>query len=97
MLSRRMDSGEWEVDWGESDVTQTELENLRQVEDAILLVLREADQPYQARDLFSILKKQGHPEHLARAAVWFLVDAGRLAFTPTWRLTLEPASPAVHG
>jgi len=78
-------------------VTQTELDNLRQVEDAILLVLREADQPYQARDLFATLKKQGHPEHLARAAVWFLVDSGRLAFTPTWRLTLEPASPAAHG
>jgi hypothetical protein len=83
--------------WERRRVTQTELENLRQVEDAILLVLREADQPYQARDLFSTLKKQGHPEHLARAAVWFLVDSGRLAFTPTWRLTLEPAGPAVHG
>lgn len=78
-------------------MTQTELDNLRQVEDAILLVIREADQPCQARDLFRILRKQGHPEHLARAAVWFLVDSGRLAFTPTWRLTLEPASPAAHG
>lgn len=78
-------------------MTQSELDNLREVEDAILLVLREADQPYQARDLFSTLKKQGHPEHLARAAVWFLVDSGRLTFTPTWRLTLEPAAPAAHG
>jgi hypothetical protein len=78
-------------------VTQSELDNLREVEDAILLVLREADQPYQARDLFSTLKKQGHSEHLARAAVWFLVDSGRITFTPTWRLTLEPAAPAAHG
>jgi hypothetical protein len=78
-------------------VTQTELDNLRQVEDAILLVLREADQPYQARDLFAALKKQGHSEHLARAAVWFLVDSGRITFTPSWRLTLEPAVPAAHG
>ena len=78
-------------------MTHTELDNLREVEDAILLVLREADQSYQARELFSVLKKQGHPEHLARAAVWFLVDSGRLAFTPTWRLTLEPAVPAAHG
>ena len=78
-------------------MSQTELDNLREVEDAILLVLREADQPYQARDLFSTLKKQGHPEHLARAAVWFLVDSGRLAFTPSWRLTLEPVGLAGHG
>lgn len=77
-------------------MSQTELENLRQVEDAILLVLREANQPYQARDLFRALKKQGHSEHLARAAVWFLVDSGRLSFTPNWRLTLEPAAPASH-
>lgn len=79
---------------GRSVVTKTELDNLRQVEDAILVVIREAGQPYQARDLFSTLKKQGHPESLARAAVWFLVDSGRLAFTPNWRLTLEPAGPA---
>ena len=77
-------------------MTQTELDNLRQVEDAILLVVRESDQPYQARDLFGILRKQGHAESLARAAVWFLVDSGRLAFTPNWRLTVEPAGPAAN-
>jgi DNA-binding transcriptional regulator PaaX len=59
-------------------------------------VVREAEQPYRARDLFSILRKQGHSESLARAAVWFLVDSGQLAFTPNWRLTLEPVSPAAH-
>lgn len=78
-------------------MTQTELHNLRQVEDAILLAIGEADQPYQARELFSVLRQQGHSESLARAAVWFLVDSGRLAFTPNWRLTLEPAGPAAHG
>ena len=77
-------------------MTQIELDHLRQVEDAILLALREADEPYQARELFRVLRKQGHPEHLARAAVWFLVDSGRLAFTPSWRLTLEPVGPAPH-
>ena len=77
-------------------MTQTELKNLRNVEDAILLVVREADQPYRARDLFAVLRRQGYPESLARAAVWFLVDSGRLAFTPNWRLTVEPAGPAAH-
>jgi hypothetical protein len=72
------------------------LNDLRQVEDAILLVIREADQPYRARELFGILRKQGHSESLARAAVWFLVDSGRLTFTPNWRLTLEPAGPAAN-
>lgn len=85
-----------EVNWVESGMTQTELKNLRRVEDAILLVLREAEQPYQARDLFGLLRMQGHSESLARVAVWFLVDSGRLAFTPNWRLTLEPAGPAAH-
>lgn len=78
-------------------VTQTELDDLRQVEDAILVVIREADQPYQARDLFRILRKQGYPESLARAAVWFLVDSGRLAFTPNWRLTLESTNSLANG
>ena len=78
-------------------MTQSELDNLRQVEDAILLVIRGADQPYQARDLFGILRQQGHPESLARAAVWFLVDSGRLAFTPNWWLTLESTAPQANG
>ncbi len=77
-------------------MSQPELDNLRQVEDAILLVIREAEQPYRARDLFSILRKQGHSESLARAAVWFLVDSGQLAFTPNWRLTLDRAGLATH-
>ena len=77
-------------------MTTADLDNLRQVEDAILEVIRGADQPFQARDLFGILRKQGHQESLARAAVWFLVDSGRLTFTPNWRLTLEPAGPAAH-
>ncbi|MFN8677211.1 MAG: hypothetical protein U0Z70_12635 [Thermomicrobiales bacterium] len=77
-------------------MTPSELDNLRHVEDAILLVMREAEQPYQARDLFGILRQRGYPESLARAAVWFLVDSGRLAFTPNWRLTLEPAGPATN-
>lgn len=78
-------------------MTQTELDNLRQVEAAILLVMREADQPLQARDLFKILRQQGHSESLARAAVWFLVDSGRLAFTPNWRLTLESTNSLANG
>ncbi len=82
--------------WESEAVTPSELDNLRHVEDAILLVMREAEQPYQARDLFGILRKQGYAESLARAAVWFLVDSGRLAFTPNWRLTLEPGYPAAH-
>ena len=81
---------------GVETVTPFELNNLRQVEDAILLVMHETEQPYQARDLFGLLRQQGYPESLARAAVWFLVDSGRLAFTPNWRLTLEPAYPAAH-
>lgn len=78
-------------------MTKAELDNLRQVEDAILVVVREANQPYQARELFSILRKQGYPESLARAAVWFLVDSGRLAFTPDWRLTLESTTSLANG
>lgn len=81
---------------GVETVTPSELDSLRHVEDAILLAMREAAQPYEARELFGILRQQGYPESLARAAVWFLVDSGRLAFTPNWRLTLEPAYPAAH-
>jgi hypothetical protein len=78
-------------------VTKAELDNLRRVEDAIVTAVAAADQPYRSRELFAAIKGvEGYSESLARAAVWFLVDAGRLAFTPNWRLTLAP-SRTPHG
>ncbi|MCA9877109.1 MAG: hypothetical protein KC442_04995 [Thermomicrobiales bacterium] len=72
-------------------MTKAELDNLRRVEDAIVTAVAAADQPYRSRELFAEIRGvEGYSESLARAAVWFLVDAGRLAFTPNWRLTLAP-------
>ena len=71
-------------------VTKAELDNLRQVEDAILVAVEQAGQPYPPRQLYRELEDQGHSEDLARAAIWFLVDAGRLYFTPNRWLTLQP-------
>lgn len=79
-------------------MTKAELDNLRRVEDAILAAVATAGHPCQSRELFAAIKGvDGYSENLARAAVWFLVDAGRLVFTPNWRLTLEPATPAANG
>lgn len=73
-------------------MTTAELDNLRRVEEAIVSAVTEADQPYRSRELFAAIKGvEGYSESLARAAVWFLVDAGQLTFTPNWQLTLAPA------
>lgn len=79
-------------------MTKAELDNLRRVEDAILVAVAAAGQPYPPRELYQKLEDQGHSEDLARAAIWFLVDAGRLSFTQNWRLSLEPvAAQTVNG
>lgn len=84
--------------WEMVTVTKAELDNLRRVEDAILVAVAAAGQPYPPRELYQKLEDQGHSEDLARAAIWFLVDAGRLYFTPNRWLTLQPMVAApVHG
>lgn len=80
-------------------MTKAELDSLRRVEDAILMAVEQAGQPYPPRELYQKLEDQGHSEDLARAAIWFLVDAGRLFFTSNRWLTTHPAvvPVAAHG
>jgi hypothetical protein len=61
-------------------LTAQQLQELEQIEQAILEAVGESNGPYPPQELFDILRQRGFNEDLSRAAVWFLVDANMLAF-----------------
>ncbi len=61
-------------------MTVQEREELGQIEQSILAVVGESVEPYPPKELLVTLRQQGFNEDLIRAAIWFLVDANKLAF-----------------
>jgi hypothetical protein len=61
-------------------VNAQELELLDKIQQRILAIVTETS-PYPPRALFANLRREGFDENTSRAAMWFLVDAGKLDFS----------------
>ncbi len=59
----------------------TRAEELNQVEQAILGVLRESPAPMSPYELVDALKRLGWEEGIVRAAMWYLIDREEIDLT----------------
>lgn len=77
-------------------MTVQEREELGQIEQSILTAVEGSTEPYPPKELFVALRKEGFSEDLARAAIWFLVDANRLGFD-RYRQLISVTLPTRNG
>ena len=77
-------------------MTAQESEELDRIERRILAAV-EKSSPYPPRVLLDELRGEGFDENLTRAAIWFLVDARRLDFSPHRELIIVKSTNAGSG
>ena len=73
-----------------------EREELDRIKRGILAAV-ETCSPYPPKDLISEMRGKGFDENSIRAAIWFLVDAGRLDFGPHRELIAVNVTSAGNG
>ncbi|MGI8643144.1 MAG: hypothetical protein ACR2LS_03395 [Thermomicrobiales bacterium] len=71
-------------------------QHLRQVEEQILAIVRQAEGLYPSGEVVRQLSEQGIARADVKIALWYLVDRDQLRFDMDWRLTPPAAtSPPV--